>query len=76
MQLNGSRKVIGVLRGYDVSQFMPDPRKRAHPSLLGFLKHRTGRGARGEGWWREDQTGHGGKTTEIGVPYRSYANNI
>ena len=43
MQLNGSRKVIGVLRGYDVRHFpLPFPRPSSHPRkapiiTLGFF---------------------------------------
>jgi hypothetical protein len=65
VQLNGSRKVIGVLRGYDVSfDFAPASPSPTHVWLIvfpGIPEHRSGRGGRGEGEWGQGADWHGGK---------------
>ncbi len=50
MQLNGSRKVIGVLRGYDVR--LPGLRELGNvlTRTLGFPEYCAGRRRGGEGW--------------------------
>ena len=68
VQLNGSRKVIGVLRGYDVR---PSPRHSfslqfywnndTYSTLrIGFSQHRARRRGRGKGWRRESENWYGG----------------
>jgi hypothetical protein len=49
VQLNGSRKVMGILRGYDVrfSDFINY--RRISDYIIGLLEHRPRRGARREG---------------------------
>ena len=59
VQLNGNRKVLGILRGYDVRLSTHVERLVAN-WVLGILEHSTRRRGGGEGWWRESSLGHGG----------------
>lgn len=50
VQLNGSRKVMGILRGYDVCILRCPPKPSKVSSLCaGLLEHCAGRCAGGEG---------------------------
>lgn len=65
VQLNGSRKVIGVLRGYDVRASSPPVLNGVHPATdprfaIGVPQHRARRRRRREGQWRKGQARHGG----------------
>lgn len=63
VQLNGSRKVIGVLRGYDVRTILRLTLLNTQQKLtwdLGLPQHCTRRRGRGEGQRRESETRHGG----------------
>jgi hypothetical protein len=60
VQLNGSRKVIGVLRGYDVRTFPVDKFESCADQVVGLPKHCVGRCGRGERWWGESQIRDGG----------------
>ena len=61
VQLNGSRKVIGVLRGYDVLLKKLSVITFYADKAAGLPKHRLGRRRRGEGRRGEGQDRHGGK---------------
>jgi hypothetical protein len=54
VQLNGSRKVIGVLRGYDVCHPSARPLQLEAYELtveIGLPEYCSGRCRGGEGWW-------------------------
>ena len=51
VQLNGNRKVIGILRGYDVDHNVPKMRNTYTDAMQGLLEHCARRRRRGEAWW-------------------------
>lgn len=59
VQLNGSRKVIGVLRGYDVRHTTYPASASTDRTHTGLLEYCARRGGGGEGRWREGQARHG-----------------
>lgn len=63
VQLNGSRKVIGVLRGYDVCNTSYSSQQLGCLTVVtGLLKYCARRGSRGEGGRRKSQAWHGCKS--------------
>ncbi|RKL13946.1 hypothetical protein BFJ68_g6763 [Fusarium oxysporum] len=57
VQLNGSRKVIGILRGYDVSSIRAIIQTKL--TETGLPEHCPRRSGGGEGWRREGENWHG-----------------
>jgi hypothetical protein len=60
VQLNGSRKVIGVLRGYDVRTLPGHKSERCANAGVGLLEHCARRCGRGERRRGESQIRDGG----------------